>query len=442
MDAGISPNDNQIGIYDTSLGCITHTYFDDTVTTGLYISSPVYQSAGAMSDPFFGTLTSATYFQLLPLDLSYSIYDATTIDSAVLVVPYSGFKYGDSVDNTVVPYQAFLLNDNLAPGTSYKSYETKNIDLVSPLSEPTPVNLYRLGDSTVVGSSKYQPGLRIRLNLQTLLNRLKPAHKAASDGGDQNIFRDQFKGVCLKVADARNMAKSLPYFKLDGSGGDYSGAGILVYYHKDTAPNDVKVERYFFAGENCGFFNNVNRDWSHSPVSKLINSTAGNDSVIAIQNLPGPCLDVMITGIKSLPSGVINKAELQLAMLPWYEDSRFAAVNRLFPFAIANGTYPAGVTAGTKRAALDVFSGSNPFGNMISGELQTLRRNGTDVKAYTVNIPREVMASWKAGNDTLHLRLEGTQLFVGAYRAVLGGGNHTNVNYRAKLFVVYSSLNK
>lgn len=441
MDAGISPDDNQIGIYDTSLGCITRTYFDDTVTTGIYISPPVYQSVGAMSDPFFGTLSSSTHFQLLPTDLSISIYDASTIDSAVLVLPYSGFKYGDSVDNTEMSYQVFFMNDNLAPGTSYKSYETKNIDLVSPLSEPTTVNLYRLGDSVVVGGSKFHPGLRIKLNLKTLLSRLTPAHKAASDGGDQNIFRDQFKGLCVRVADSRNVASSLPYFKLDGSG-DYGGAGILVYYHKDTVPNEVKIERYFFSGENCGFFNNVKRNWSHSPVSKLINSPTGNDSIMAIQNLPGPCLDVMITGIKSLPSGVINKAELQLAILPWYEDKRFAPVNRLFPFSIANGIHPAGVVAGTKNAAIDVFSGSNPFGNMINGEVQTLRRDGTDIKAYTVNIPREVMASWRAGNDTLHLRLEGTQLFVGAYRTVLGGGNHPNVNYRAKLFVVYSSLNK
>jgi hypothetical protein len=442
INAQVSPSDDEIGVYSTSLTCITHTYFDDTGVMGLYIpNSNNYMGVGALTDDFFGTMTGAANFQVLPEHPSIAVYNDMTIDSAVLIMPYSGYTFGDTSDQSATQtYQAFLLTEDVTPNTLYYSFTSKAIDVAKPLSEPVSVNLYHLKDSVSVNNVNYHPGLRLKLNLQTLLTRLLPALTLATNNADPNpAFHSIFKGVCLKVGNSNQFTKAYPFFRLDGTT-DYSGAGILVYYHPNgSAGNDSLHHRYFFNSENCGFFNNVKKSYSHYPVNSLFTSVQANDSVIALQNQPGANLDILITGINSLPSGVINKAELQLTLLPGYHNN-FTVPTRLYPLRISNGVYPAGTIAGGSYNVEDRYPESSRI-TILDGHIHDFTRDGVNVQTYTIGLPREIMSCRAAKNDTLHLRLTGTQDFIGAYRAVLGGGNHPNPVYRAKLFVVYSSLN-
>lgn len=442
IDSAISPADNAIGVYDTTLSIITHTYNDDTALTSYSdnATGALKQAVGSMEDPFFGTMNGATFMQLLPGDVTPVIYDGKTIDSAVMVLPYSGFKYGDTADQTKIGYQVFFMTEGISRGTNYYSHSNKEIDLVNPLSDPYEVNMHNIGDSVNVAGKNYNPGLRIRLKLPTLLNRLMPALSGALGTNDPNgNFLNAFKGVCVRVADNRKVAGSMPYFNLDG-GSNYTGAGILVYYHTNGG-NDTLVYRYAFNSASCAFFNNISRSYGHHPVNNLYTSTAANDSLIGVQNTPGANLDIVIPGIKSLPKGVISKAEIRLSVLPWRKDTKYSPVDRLFPLRVNNGIYPAGFAAGTTVPVYDWFSGIQPF-SVINGTLNTINNSGTTTETYTVNIPREIMTSIKAGNDTLHLHLLGSAIYSGAYRSILGGGSHPSPVYRAKLFVVYSALNK
>ena len=99
-----------------SLKCITHTYFDDNVNTSTNISGiSSNQAIGNLTDSFFGTSTAATYFQIAPENAPSGIFDANaTIDSIILIVPYSGFTDGDTTDvNATQTYQAFYVTDTL-----------------------------------------------------------------------------------------------------------------------------------------------------------------------------------------------------------------------------------------------------------------------------------------------------------------------------------------
>ncbi len=444
INSKISPSDSEIGVYSTSLPCITHTYYDDTAVTGLYFAGfPVYQGVGVINDPFFGTMNGATNFQLLPVNPSIAIYDNMTIDSAVLVLPYSGFTYGDTADQSLTQsYQAFFLNEDIKANTVYYSYTTKSVNVASPLSDPATVNIYHLKDSISVKGKNYHSALRLKLKTAVLLSRLLPALTAATNNPStaNAAFNDVFKGVCVRPTNANQSTKAYPFFRLDGNS-DYTGAGILVYYHPNASPTvDTLSQRYFFAGESCGFLNSVTRSYSHSPVNALLTSVQANDSIIALQNQPGPNIDIVIPGLKSLPSGMINKAELQLCLLPAYKDSKFAPPARIFPYGAGNGTYPAGVLTGVTYNVADASSVGSIDG-ILDGRLHTFKRDGIDVETFTIDIPREVMVSRAAKNDTLHLHITGSQNFIGAFRMVAGGGNHPNPLYRAKLFVVYSSLN-
>lgn len=444
INAAISPSDTGLAVYSTELGCITHTYYDDTGVSGLFINGfSVYEGIGSLTDDFFGTMKGAGYFQVIPDQPTNAVYDNTTIDSAALILPYSGFTYGDTTDQTATQtYQAFFMGETLAPNTLYKSYEVKSVETGNPLSDPYTVNVYRLGDSIRVKDKNYAPALRIPLKVSVLLSKLTPALQAAQANPNDpyTSFKNVLNGLVVRVADGAAPSRAYPFFQLDGKS-SYTTAGIVVYYHVNGSTSDTAVQHYYFNGESCGYYNQVSRNYSSAPINALLTSTSPNDSLIGIQNQPGPCIDVVIPGLRSLPKGVINKATLQLSLLP-QRDNKYGALTRIYPRLVSNGTYPAGTTAGSTYEVADRYplTSTSPL-QIMNGELNELKRDGTSVYAYTIGIPREIMRSQAQNNDTLHLRLNGTQDLVGAFRAVLAGGNHPNPLYKARLIVVYSRLN-
>ncbi len=445
INSKVAPANNAVGVWDTALSCITHTYYDDTVITSTNIGGlSVFQGVGAISDPFFGTMTGATYFQVIPATFNSSQYDSTTIDSAFLFMPYSGFTYGDTTNQSLTQtYQVFYLNDSLGYNSNYYSFDSKAIDAVTPLSDPTTVNLYHLKDTFSVNGVYYTKGMRIPLKLTALMNRINPAQAILTTStAPATDFINLFNGICVRVANPLQSATAFPYFKLDGTT-MYDEATILVYHHHPSySPVDTMKEQYFFSTGTCAHFNNITKSYTHSPVSNLLHSTQANDSVIALQNQPGASIDIIIPGIKKIPAGVINKAELQLTLLPAYNSNSFLFYpEKLYPLGIANGTYPAGIGAGLAYNIADRYplTSLSPLG-VLDGYIHTFTRRGITVQTFTIDLPREVMASIAAKNDTIHLHINGTQDFYGAFHMVAGGGSYSDTLYRPKLIVVYSKL--
>jgi hypothetical protein len=446
VNSAVSPSNNSIGVWDTSLPCVTHTYYDDTAITSTNIGGiSIYQGVGTVTDPFFGTMTGATYFQVVPTDFTSAIYTDNTIDSAVLVLPYSGFTYGDTQNQSLTQtYQVFYLQDTMSITSTYFSYSSKPVDQTTPLSDPVSVNIYHLQDSFGVNvmAANY-PGLRIKLKLDVLKGHLLPAlNNLATSTSPTADFLSAFKGICVRVADPTITNSAIPYFRLDGNT-IYSTAGILVYYHKGTgAVTDTLIEPYYFNRGSCAHFNSVTKSYSSAPVNALIHSTQPGDTIVALQNLPGASIDLIVPGIKGLPAGIINKAELQLTLLPGsYNPGTYFSPERLYPIGVANGTYPFSLGFNQQYNVADRYpiDRISPF-NVLDGSMHSYVRNGTTVNTFTIDIPREVMASVAAKNDTIHLHISGTQDFYGAFHMVAGGGNYSNPIYRAKLFVVYSKL--
>ncbi len=455
INSKVSPATNSVGVFDTNLSCITHTYFYDSIQTNANFGGiPIFQGVGTYTDPFFGSMTAATYFNVIPQD--YTPLDTTLIDSAVLILPYSGFAYGDTVTQTLTQsYQVFYLLDTVGIGSIYYAYSTKPLDYAHPLSAPTTVNVYNIKDSFGVNTvPQNHSGLRIKLNLPNLMSRLIPAvNLLATSSNPTQDFLNAFNGICVTPSNIHQLNTVIPYFQLDGAD-PYSEAGIIIYSHyvgtnilDTTSGNPV----YYFNSGYCAHFNNVVKSYSHSPSNNLFHSTQPNDQIIALQNQPGANIDVVIPGIKSLPAGIINKAELQLTLLPGYGnniqttvsgDSILFTPELLSPTGVGNSTYPTGVGAGMPYYIADLYPvySSSPL-TVLDGSLHYLVRGGVTVPVYTVDIPREVMASISAQNDTLHLHLNGSLDYYGAFHMVAGGGGYPDTIYRPRLFVVYSKLN-
>jgi Domain of unknown function (DUF4270) len=458
INSKVSPSANQINMHDTTLSCITHTYYDDTAQTSTDISGiPVYQAVGSMTDPFFGTMTAATFFQVIPLDPNNdSFFYKNTVDSAILVLPYSGYTTGDTSNTTATQtYQVFYITDSMTGiYTPYFSYNTKPVDLAHPLSAPYTVNIHSLHDSFVtVGVLPINyPGLRIPLKKELLQSHLSPAqdalHLSSNPFGD---FIAKFNGVCVRVADTRNPAVAMPYFQLDGSS-VYSEAGILIYYHVIGAPvpspDSSIIASYYFSQGQCAHFNSISKSYAHYPVNALFNSKQKNDSIIALQYQPGASIDVVIPGLMNLDFSkiIINKAELQLSLLPGsYNPPNYQLPEKLYPQGIGNTNYPGfGILPGGSYILSDYFpTGSASPLAMLDGYYHLIDHGSRKaIPTFTIDIPREVMTSRKANNDTLHLHINGTQDLYGAFHMVAAGGSYSDTALRPRLFIVYTKLNQ
>jgi len=445
INSNVAPANNAVNVFSVSLPCITHTYYSDTVITSTNIGGlSITQGVGVISDPFFGTMVGSTYFQVMPASFDSGLYTGTVIDSAVLFMPYGGFTYGDSANQTQTQtYQVFYLNDSLGYNSIYYSFNTKAIDASIPLSAPTAVNLYNITDTYSVNGIYYTKGMRIPLKLPVLLKHLLPAQGILSSSTQPSTdFINLFNGVCVMPVNPQQPNTVFPYFQLDGSD-IYSEAEILVYHHVPGIDTAV-TEQYYFNTGTCAHFNSITKSYSHAPVSALLASTQANDSIIALQNQPGASIDVIIPGISKIPNGIINKAELQLTLVPGYNSNPYLfPPEKLTPLGVGNATYPIGVGPGVEYNVADRYplTSLSPLG-VMDGYLHTFVRNGVTLQTFTIDIPREVMASIAAKNDTLHLHINGTQDFYGAFHMVAAGGSYRDTLYRPQLFVVYSKLNK
>lgn len=446
ISSSLSPANDTAGVHADTLGCITHTFFSDDVITSYNAAGlPEYAAVGSITDSFFGNTNASAFFQVANSQGLLAIDTSAHIDSVVLQLPYSGFTYGDSGNLSLTQtYQVFYMGDTLGYNTLYGPSATKAVDMAYPLSDPVTVKLHNLADSVYSKWVNLQPALRIKLKMSTAMSRINNAIYQASAAGDPaSAFVNYFNGICVRPADNRVTTKALPYFRLNGSD-DYTKAGILVYYHNSTYPDSVQHFSFLHEQAVCAHFNNITRSYSRFPVNNLYQSIQANDSIIAIQNQPGATVDIKIPGITKLPKNVaINKAEIQISLLPSLNNSVFFPHDQVYPAGIGNGAWPGGIDAGAEYTVLDRYpTGVTSVYAVLDGSPHTLTYGSTGITTYTIGLPREVIASAAAGNDTLHYHIRGTQLLYGAYRMIAGGGSYSDPRYRAKLIVVYSSLKK
>jgi hypothetical protein len=319
----------------------------------------------------------------------------------------------------------------------------KNVDLRNPLSAPYSFNIYHLPDSFLVTGIDHA-GLRIPLNTRYLRTLLQNAciNTNANANYTQQTFISYFNGICVKAADSRQPCTSMPYFQLDGTD-PYSQAGIMVYF-RDSGTNNLDSQNFYFDNNYCTHINSLINSFAHYPVNGLYNSTQPNDSIVALQNQPGASIDLKVSGIRSLPKGIINKAEIQLTLLNGYNNITFFGPERLYATGVATASYPSGqgYVSGENYTIADRYplASLSPL-SVLDGYPHTgIAPNGATT--YTINIPRELMQAIAEGSDTIHLQINGTQDYYGAFHMVAAGGSYADSGYRANLKVVYSQLTK
>ncbi len=409
-----------------TLTTIAKTIYDDSIITSYTFSGVrIVHGMGTVNDPFYGRTNWGIYMQVVPPAANFDLPNPP--DSAYIVLPYSGFSWGDTNNTTNLSYVAYRVTENMYKDTEYYSKQALQVDGGYAITEANSVNFKSLRqDSVNVSGINRARHLRLKLKSAFVNDILDKAKKSTNNAE----FLDYVKGIYIRSADTTT-GKAVPYFLLDGSY-DYGRAAIVFYYHYPASPDTARSAFFSFSTTDCAHYNYITRNYTGSQAQQYF--TASQDSVLMLQNEPGAAIDVQFPYLKNLPVSLISQAQLVITRISLASD----AGND--DYSIPARIFPTGVDEyGATYSLLDRYplTETAPV-SFIDGTMQQYTVNGMTISQYVINIPREVQKTITNKADNLHLRINGTATFPGAYRMTAGGRSHSM--YRVKLNIIYSKL--
>lgn len=416
------------------------TVFQDSVITSTRNNGfPIYHALGAMTDPFAGRTTAGIFLQFVPTTTGVAL--TGNLDSLVVVLPYSGFTWGDTLAPLPLRQQhnirVYAINEGFSKDSTFYNYSSKGTD-AAVLGTATLItgrkNLGTIEDSVATGVNKIKraPHLRIKLTDAAFIAKFKAA--LAYDTS-YAAFTTQFPGLYI-MADSNGgnpAARTLPYFRLNGPTSLYGTAAILAYQNgSDTAIQFPYSETY------AAHFNRIRRNYFGFNITGLLNNYASQH--LAMQNAPGAAIDLELPYIQNLISKgniIINKAEICFttvtapsAIPSDAEDVKFFPPIRLYAQGINS--------SGGQYTIADRYPINDESLAFIDGTATRVVRNGVALTEYRINIPREVQAAIVAKAGGVHLRIGGTVNFPAAYRLVVAGPQYPTAAYRPRINIIYS----
>lgn len=447
IKANVTPSSDFIlsnPIGDT-LTIYTKTVYDDSISVRYNNSSyEIIKGLGTLNDPFFGRTNWSIFTQFIPTANNITIASPNTMDSAVLILPYANFSWGDTNNKTapsrIESFSVYAVTEDMYKDSTYYTKTSFKYD-ATPIGEVLNADIYSLKtDSIKVAGSNRAPHLRIKLTnafMQTLYN-------AANSTSDNATFLSQIKGFYIVARDTNNSTlRTIPYFYLTGSA-DYQRAAIALYYNDPTTnptfnPDNIQTIFFNFSANDCAHNNYITHNYSSAPINSYLQSTNQSDDRVFLQNEPGAAIDIRIPYIKYLPKGVINKAQLVITQVDYAGNPRKAT--DIDTFSAPPRIYPVGVDAsGGAYTIQDRYPTDNdgPLAFIDGNKNVAILADGTIITQYYINIPREVQKAILNQANELHLRINGTVTYPGAYRLMAGGKGNT---YRVRLNISYTKIN-
>lgn len=409
---------------------LTKTVYDDSIFTSSNIS-PVFAGLGTVNaDPFFGVTNAGIYFNVIPPTSSYIFpVSKSDIDSVVLVLPYSGFTWGDTGNvNRPQTFSVYRLTDTMSHTGNYFSFTRFGVDRSHILGTAT-VNINDLKNNVQLADSSVSPHLRIKITDNDFIQKM---YDSTSQYTDYPTFLSWFKGLYVEPdTTAGTPGTSLAYFQLDGSS-YYTTAGLL-FYKKDSV-----ISQFAYNTTNCAHSMWVKRNYTGYPVAPYYSPSRTDDSIIMIQNEPGAAGDIQITNLQHINQvigkSLINKAQVLITKVDVVSPSTiYTAPSRIRVTGVDD--------FGTYYYIADNYPLSNSSTNdFIDGTAKTVTVGAFTVTQYSINFPRELQKSLIQGRSNLHLRINGTQTYPGAYRLIAGGKSNSNGSYKLQINVIYSKI--
>lgn len=306
---------------DTAFDIIVYSMPD----TGLVVQNAARMLLGSVQDNVFGRTDYHVYAQLYyegtNTGTSGFVSDTTgnhTVDSVVLVLPYSSFypnpdnaAYGRPIRLSLHDLTEELQDSGDTDSLYSVSSEVAYNPAVLPGNEFTITPRPFDSVSDTLSNSKYVPALRVPLDLNFGLKLMTLPEEAYA--ADDAAFSQYYPGICLRshsvASEAESSVVSFAFASADET------ARIIVYYGSLSEDEP----RYSIFGFGPVRFTKVDRDYTTSTDADFLaqmngDSTAGRRTVYMACS-GGSYVGCVLPNVRELFAGrriIINRAHLVL----------------------------------------------------------------------------------------------------------------------------------
>jgi predicted small secreted protein len=383
---------------------------------------------GDYDDPVFGNTKADLNAQLWPSSIPVFINTDAVLDSIVLILRYdSNDTYGDLVTD---PYRlgVFRLTENIDLERNYYSNDEFQYDMANPLAKTgdfipkySSADTVRVVDYTFSTADTITLPAHLRIHLpeefgNELLNLDSSIYASTS------AFLNHFNGIVVK---GLKRTKGILNFDLKS---DISN--MTLYFHTDTI-----YQQYKFAfHSNAVKFSNFKHDYTGSIVDDFFNNKTKGDSLVFIQAMSGPNIQIEFPDPEKLGDIIVNKAELIFTYAELEEDNI-----KIYPplerTIIAIDDEVTGAFGFINDVIVGSQSGTNWFGGVVEEKIDN---GGEKIFTYTYNISSHFqrIIDGTAGN-IIFIRAFPKQ--SKAERSILYGPKHSK--YPVKFNLTYTVLN-
>ncbi len=404
-DDSLLPDEKLGLVFTDTLTLIAHTVREDSLRTDEMPDNLL----GKMNDPIFGKSYASVYFQLRLLTNNVDLGSAVQLDSAVLMLRYSG-KYGDlTVPQTFMVYE---MDESMSRDENYYSNKAFNIKSaeIGRLTNFIP----NLDDSIETIEGKLPAHMRIKLDAgwaQNILNQSGGGNLANNEN-----FLQFMKGLYLTV-DTQGTGNGMVYLDL------FNATSALTFYYRNADRDSLNFK--IVTNNSAATLNQFKHNYSGSVVEPFINANSTDgDSVVYIQSMAGLKGKFTAPHIRNLGNISINKAEVLITALkdPLQLDSIYTIPIRL--------TLNASDADGRNAFIEDQFVSETYFGGVRFQENDSFGNAVSRFKFNTALYYQAVSKNIKTDYGIYMLTFPSTRI---GDRLLVGGGNHSQYPLKLKL---------
>jgi hypothetical protein len=399
--------DNKLGVFVTdTLTLVTQTVREDSLRTDELAINII----GKMNDPVFGKSLAGAYFQLRLQTNSIDLGENLELDSAVLMLRYSG-GYGDI--KKPLTFIAYEITESMDKDALYYSNKSFTIgDEIGRLENHVP----NLNDDISTVEGKLPPHLRIKLHQNWASRIFSEAEAGSGNVANNENFVQYMKGIYVTV-DENAAGNSILYFDL------LAATSAMAFYYKK--PDEDSLAWKIVVNNSSATSNFFKHDYSGSVVEKYLSGKRNaSDSLVFIQSMAGLKAKVNIPNLKNLGNISINKAELIITGLKTPIDitSEYAVPGRL--------TLNASDSIGKNDFLEDQFVSETYFGGIKGQEADGLGNSLNRYKFNTALYYQAIVQGSKQDYGIFILTFPSSRI---ADRLIAGGGNHSKNKMKLKL---------
>jgi len=382
-------------------------------TDGNVSNNPSLMLMGQSQDQLFGNAQSTTFFTI-NLNTVDTLQQTDFIDSIVLTIPLDTLA-SYSNDNAIHHFELFELTESMYDLDTIRTDDFFDFD-------PTIVGQRSFVPDTRDSIRAYEASLdsminfraHIRIPIENMDFRSKLINSAKEANGDDDLFREDVLGFAL-----RSSTDESSFVSLNMGNSLASITEVNVYY---TEGGEKQIYSFPVGGRRSVAFTH---ELTGSDAGMAINDQSFADSLLYIQGMRGPNIEVDLSAIKNLTKGSINYAQLEFNVATTIDDEFgiHPAITRIGAFYEDD--------SGILQQVRDLSIGDSGLnfidyfdGNLEEG-MDTMRYNMT-LTSHSIDILNETIT-----NDKIILIPFNKQVF--ANRAVIFGPGNSESPMKLKI---------